>query len=110
MMKPGPTFDWNHVKWVGPTETVDPHEERCSYCGGGIAEEIVPLRMWLNEGEFIGYEVVQPGPMWSAVFCENCMAKHWGMEQVPALEIPWSDPDADPVADLRSEQLARDKK
>jgi hypothetical protein len=37
----------------------------CSYCGAGIDEESVPLRLW-NPANY------------TAVFCEACMVTHWG--------------------------------
>lgn len=67
-LAPKPGFDWTKVTWTGPYALVE--WETCSYCGGAMDEEDVPLRLWNDEG-------------WAAVFCETCMQRWWGFEPVP---------------------------
>ena len=66
-LEPRPGFDWARVKWTGPHALVE--WETCSYCGGAIEDDAVPLRMWNDSG-------------WAAVFCDACMATWWGMTPV----------------------------
>lgn len=63
-LQPRPGFDWTRVEWGGPYEVVS---SDCSYCGAGIPDEFVPLRLWNDEG-------------YAAVFCRECMSRWWGME------------------------------
>lgn len=66
-LQPRPGFDWTRVRWTGPTALVD---EICSYCGGDIDDDEIPLRLWNNQS-------------WAAVFCEACMETWWGFERFP---------------------------
>jgi hypothetical protein len=66
-LEPKPGFDWAKVRWTGPYALVD---ETCSYCGGPIADDSVPLRLWNSQS-------------WAAVFCVICMATWWGMTTIP---------------------------
>jgi len=65
-LAPKPGFDWTRVQWTGPHALVE--WETCSYCGGPIPEDGVPLRLWNDKS-------------WAAVFCEACMQTWWGFER-----------------------------
>lgn len=67
-LSPKDGFNWTRVVWTGPYAMVE--WKTCSYCGGPIPEESVPLRMWNNDG-------------WAAVFCDSCMRDWWDMETYP---------------------------
>jgi hypothetical protein len=61
-ISPLPGFDWAKVKWGGPK---DPRAEHCSYCGGKLDEDSVPLILWNEAGG-------------CAEFCDRCMVTEWG--------------------------------
>jgi hypothetical protein len=66
-LEPLPGFDWNRVKWSGPTAPV---EETCSYCDAAIDDDVhyIPLRLWSTSA-------------WAAVFCEDCMVMWFGFSR-----------------------------
>jgi hypothetical protein len=67
-LSPLPGFDWSRVTWLAPDQPLiapDAETEVCSYCGGTISDDVVPLRMWNAAG-------------WGAVFCDHCMTAWWG--------------------------------
>lgn len=66
-LSPRPGFDWIKIRWRMR------QADDCSYCGGVLREEDVPLVLYRDNGT-------------AAEFCIDCQRTWWGMESFPEPE------------------------